>query len=81
MGKSANLGRTISGGIQDNEAGVDHRLCLPMLKLDGIRMPAQSIRCLVNVYIVMRSIQSPERADTSAATTDDSDFLSRKFDS
>jgi hypothetical protein len=69
---------TISGGIQSHEAGIDKRFISPIFKFHCVCVSPQPIGGFVHVYIVVRSIQSPESAYTSRATADDSDLLSRK---
>jgi hypothetical protein len=68
---------TISGSIQSREAGIDKRFISPILEFHCVCVSPQPIGGFVHIYIVVRSIQSPEGAYASRATADDSDLLSR----
>jgi hypothetical protein len=69
---------TVSGGIQNNEAGIHQSFTFPMPEFNGIRMPTQPIRRLVDIYIVMCPIQRPQCTYSGAPTANDRDFLSRE---
>lgn len=67
--------RTIGRRIEHNEARVNLGRVFSTLVLHRICVPAQSICGLVEIDVVRRSIERPQRSYARDATSDDGYFL------